>query len=86
MAETIASKSGARRRASGLLALLRAPEAPAEEPGPDAFVAALSEPAVVASVEGRILAANGAWRELFGRSARDRSGAPATAARPARRP
>ena len=70
MGGTIADKAGKGRRAPGLLALLRAPDAPAEEPGLEAILNALPEPAAAASVEGRILAANGPWRDLVGRSAR----------------
>ena len=70
MGGTIANKAGKGRRTPGLLALLRAPETPAEEPGLEAILNALHEPAVVASVEGRILAANGPWLQLVGRSSR----------------
>ncbi|HEX4097376.1 MAG TPA: ATP-binding protein, partial [Caulobacteraceae bacterium] len=70
MGGTIAEKPGRNRRAGGLLALLRAPEPAADEPGLEAFVAALAEPAAAASVEGRVLAANPAWRNLFPRSSR----------------
>jgi two-component system cell cycle sensor histidine kinase/response regulator CckA len=70
MGGTIETKAGRSRRAPGLLALLRAPEASAEEPGIEAVLNALAEPAAAASVEGRVLAANPPWREIFGRSAR----------------
>ena len=70
MGATIASKPGKSRRAQGLLALLRAPEAAGDEPDLMAFVRALPEATAAVSVEGRILAANGAWRELFPRSGR----------------
>ena len=70
MGGTIADKPGKGRRAPGLLALLRAPEGPAEEPGLEAILNALPEPAAAAAVEGRIIAANGPWRELVGRSGR----------------
>ena len=70
MGGTIAGKSGKDRRASGLLGLLRAPEAASDEPGLEAFVAALAEPAAAASVEGRVLAANDPWRALFPKSGR----------------
>jgi len=70
MGGTIADKPGKGRRTPGLLGLLRAPEAPAEEPGLEAILDALPEPAAAAAVEGRILAANGPWRELLGRSGR----------------
>jgi two-component system cell cycle sensor histidine kinase/response regulator CckA len=74
MGGTIATKPGKSRRAAGLLALLRAPEAAGDEPGLEAFVAALPEPAAAVSVEGRILAANAAWRGVFARSGRLPSG------------
>jgi two-component system cell cycle sensor histidine kinase/response regulator CckA len=70
MGGTIAEKPGRNRRAPGLLALLRAPEAAGDELGLQAFVAALPEPSAAVSVEGRILAANPPWRELLGRSGR----------------
>ena len=70
MGGTIATKPGRSRRATGLLGLLRAPEAAADEPGLELFVAALPEPCAAVSVEGRILAANASWRGLFARSNR----------------
>ena len=70
MGGTIANKAGKGRRTPTLLALLRAPEAPAEEPGLEAILNALAEPAAAASVEGRVLAANGPWLQLVGRSGR----------------
>ncbi len=70
MGGTIASKPGRSRRAQGLLDLLRAPETPSEEPGLESLVAALPEPCAAASVEGRVLAANEAWRTLFPRTNR----------------
>ena len=56
--------------AEGLMGLLRTPEAPVEEPGMAALVAALAEPAAVVSTEGRVLQANAAWRTAMGRAAR----------------
>ena len=70
MGGTIATKPGKSRRAPGLLGLLRAPEITSEEPGLQALLAALPEPAAAASVEGRVLAANEAWRTLFPRANR----------------
>ena len=70
MGGTIATKPGRSRRATGLLRLLRTPDAAADEPGLETFVAALPEPCAAVSVEGRILAANDAWRGLFARSNR----------------
>ncbi len=61
---------GGSRWLRGLAELLRTPEPPAEGPGLRAFTAALSEPAAVVSVEGRIVEANPAWRELMGSTAR----------------
>ena len=75
-----ARKAGAGRR-GGLLALLRsADDSPVEPAGPAAFVLALSEPAAVIAVEGRIVEANPAWRALMGKSARLAGGAPLYAA------
>ena len=70
MGGTIVTKPRKIRRATGLLALLRAAEPAGDEPGLDVFVAALAEPSAAVSVEGRILAANDAWRVLFPRSGR----------------
>ena len=70
MGGTIATKPGRGRRTPGLLSLLRAPDPVAEEPGIEAVLNALPEPAAIANVEGRILAANPAWGEACGRSAR----------------
>ena len=70
MGGTIATKAGKSRRASGLLALLHGPEMASDEPGLQALLAALPEPAAAASVEGRVLAANEAWRTLFPRANR----------------
>src|SRR5204862_7058091 len=51
----------------GLFVLRGAAEAPAEaEVGPDAFLAALDEPAAVAAPDGRLLTTNAAWREVMG--------------------
>jgi two-component system cell cycle sensor histidine kinase/response regulator CckA len=51
----------------GLFALRGAAEAPAEgEPGADKLVEALTEPAALAAADGRIQAANAAWREVLG--------------------
>ena len=40
------------------------------EPGAEKFIAALTEPAAVAASDGRIVAANAAWREVVGASPR----------------
>jgi two-component system cell cycle sensor histidine kinase/response regulator CckA len=45
------------------------PEAEAE-PGAERFIAALAEPAAVAAPDGRIVAANAAWREVVGAAPR----------------
>jgi two-component system cell cycle sensor histidine kinase/response regulator CckA len=51
----------------GLFVLRAGAEPPAEaEPGAERFITALSEPAVVAAPDGRIVAANAAWREVMG--------------------
>ena len=70
MGGTMASKAVKGRRTPGLLALLRAPDASADEPDLKTILNALSEPCAAASVEGRILAANESWLQLAGRSAR----------------
>ncbi len=70
MGAKIATKPDKVRRPGGLLALLRAPDLAADEPGLEAFVTALPEPAATASMEGRVLAANEAWRTLFPRTSR----------------
>src|SRR4051794_33571363 len=36
------------------------------EPGAEKFISALSEPSAVAAADGRIVAANAAWRETVG--------------------
>jgi two-component system cell cycle sensor histidine kinase/response regulator CckA len=62
------------------LFVLRAGTAPSAEaePGAERFIAALSEPAAVAGPDGRIVAANPAWREAVGASPRlPKSGASA---------
>ena len=64
MTEAMAPKPNARRRGR-LMGLLR-PAAAAEEPGLRAFAAALSEPAAVVSIEGRVVEANAGWRSLIG--------------------
>jgi len=51
----------------GLFVLRSTLEPPSEaEPGADRLVEALSEPAALAGVDGRIHACNGPWRDLFG--------------------
>jgi len=55
----------------GLFVLRGAAETPAEaEVGPDAFLAALDEPAAVAAPDGRLLTTNAAWREVMGAAPR----------------
>ncbi len=63
------------------LFVLRGPgDEPAEtEVGPEAFLAALDEPAAVAAPDGRLLTTNPAWREVMGASPRlPKSGAAAS--------
>ncbi len=67
---TQASAKRVPRKRASLLDLIRAPEASAEEPGLRQVLAALSEPAAVVSVEGRVVEANAPWRELVGASNR----------------
>ncbi len=55
----------------GLFALRGSVEAAVEsEPGIDKLVEALSEPAAIAAADGRIQAANGAWRDVLGAATR----------------
>ncbi|THD79251.1 MAG: response regulator [Phenylobacterium sp.] len=49
------------------------------EPGAERFITALSEPAAVAGPDGRIVAANPAWREVMGASPRLPKGAASAA-------
>ena len=60
---------GGARWLRGLADLLHPPAAEPEAPGLRAFVGALKEPTAVVSVEGRIVEANDAWRDLFGQAA-----------------
>ena len=69
-AEEAPAPVGSARWLRGLAELLRAPEPQPEAPGLKAFTQALAEPAAVVSVEGRIVEANPAWRELMGALAR----------------
>ncbi|MDB5494188.1 MAG: cckA, partial [Phenylobacterium sp.] len=51
----------------GLFVLRAGADPEAEsEPGAERFIAALAEPAAVAAPDGRIVAANAAWREVVG--------------------
>jgi two-component system cell cycle sensor histidine kinase/response regulator CckA len=70
MTAEASSKSGARGRRAGLFGLLVAPEPPHGEPSLAAVLAALPEPAAAVAVEGRIAAANAAWRQVMGDHAR----------------
>ena len=64
----------------GLFALRGSVEAAAEsEPGADKLIEALSEPAAIAAADGRIHAANGAWRTVLGRAPRLPKGGPSAA-------
>ncbi|MDE2487256.1 MAG: response regulator [Alphaproteobacteria bacterium] len=55
----------------GLFVLRAGAEPAAEaEPGAERFIAALTEPAAVAAPDGRIVAANPAWRETMGKAPR----------------
>jgi two-component system cell cycle sensor histidine kinase/response regulator CckA len=64
----------------GLFALRNSAEpAPAAEPGADKLIDALSEPAAIAAADGRIHAANAAWRSLLGAAARLPKGGPSAA-------
>ncbi len=55
----------------GLFVLRASSEPPADqEPRADKLIDALSEPAAIAAADGRIQAANGAWRNLLGAAAR----------------
>ena len=64
----------------GLFALRGSVEAAAEaEPGVDKLVEALSEPAAIAAADGRIQAANKAWREILGAATRLPKGGPSAA-------
>jgi two-component system cell cycle sensor histidine kinase/response regulator CckA len=67
---TAQASSGARGRRGGLLSLLGPSEGVAAEPGLQAVIDALGEPAAVAAVEGRIAYANPAWRQLMGEAVR----------------
>jgi two-component system cell cycle sensor histidine kinase/response regulator CckA len=63
------------------LFVLRGPveEAPEVETGPEAFLAALAEPAAVVAPDGRVLCANPAWRQAMGPAPRlPKSGAAAS--------
>jgi two-component system, cell cycle sensor histidine kinase and response regulator CckA len=71
---TIASKSSAGKRSARLLELLRPPESAPEMSPLAALVSALDEPAAALSVEGRVVEANAAWRNLFGKSSRPPAG------------
>ena len=64
----------------GLFALRGSVEAAVEsEPGVDKLVEALSEPAAIAAADGRIQAANSAWREVLGAATRLPKGGPSAA-------
>lgn len=64
----------------GLFALRGAAEpAVAGEPGADKLVDALTEPAAIAAADGRIHAANAAWRAMLGAAARLPKGGPSAA-------
>ncbi|MES2723584.1 MAG: histidine kinase dimerization/phospho-acceptor domain-containing protein, partial [Pseudomonadota bacterium] len=64
----------------GLFALRGSVEAAAEsEPGADKLIEALSEPAAIAAADGRIHAANGAWRSVLGMAPRLPKGGPSAA-------
>jgi two-component system cell cycle sensor histidine kinase/response regulator CckA len=55
----------------GLFVLRAGADPEAEvEPGAERFIAALAEPAAVAAPDGRIVAANAAWREVVGAAPR----------------
>ena len=62
----------------GLFVLRHSAEPAQAEPAADGLIDALSEPAAVAGPDGRLQAANGAWREVIGSAGRlPRSGASA---------
>jgi two-component system cell cycle sensor histidine kinase/response regulator CckA len=64
----------------GLFALRSSTETvAASEPGADQMVEALAEPAAIAAADGRIHAANAAWRALLGAAARLPKGGPSAA-------
>ncbi|MES2340435.1 MAG: ATP-binding protein [Pseudomonadota bacterium] len=64
----------------GLFALRGSVEAAAEsEPGADKLIEALSEPAAIAAADGRIHAANGAWKTVLGMAPRLPKGGPSAA-------
>ena len=64
----------------GLFALRGSVEAAAEsEPGADKLIEALSEPAAIAAADGRIHAANGAWKSVLGMATRLPKGGPSAA-------
>lgn len=65
----------------GLFALRSSTETPAVagEPGADKLVDALTEPAAIAAADGRIHAANAAWRTMLGAAARLPKGGPSAA-------
>lgn len=64
----------------GLFALRSSAEpAPEGEPGADKLIDALEEPAAIAAADGRIHAANGAWRAALGDALRLPKGGAAAA-------
>ena len=70
MTAQASAKSGPRGRRAGLFGLWAAPEPAVTDPGLQAVLSALPEPAAAVAVEGRIAVANRAWREIMGERAR----------------